>query len=155
MSSSGLLESSARKEFITFTFCLQLDGYVCGDYGVVVNLFRSGSSNVTLSGSVCTVGQVVSYEVGVGDRVEVEYWKTSVTGDHHLHCYSWCTQDGTPPPPPAQNDIVSGSVAQNFSEPTHHHMEAISVGSNSLDVVYVSPAKVYKLTYNTEDLEGN
>ena len=91
MSSSGLLESSTRKEFITFS--LQLDGYVCGDYGVVVNLFRSGSgSNVTLSGSVCTVGQVVSYEVGVGDRVEVEYWKTSVTGgNQHFHCYSWCT----------------------------------------------------------------
>ena len=152
MSSNDRLESSGLKEFITFS--LQLDGYVCGDYGVVVNLFRSGSSNVTLSGSVCTVGQVVSYEVGVGDRVEVEYWKTSVTGDHHLHCYSWCTQDGTPPPP-TQNEISPGSVAQNFSEPTHHHMEAISVGSNSLDVVYVSPAKVYKLTYNTEDLEGN
>ena len=85
---------SIAKGHCSFKFlCSDLDDHICGDYGITVH--QGGQhANTSVSNSVCSVGQIVSQEMQVGDSISLEMWKTSTTKKSRFSCHFWCTSSG-------------------------------------------------------------
>ena len=88
--------------------CSKLDGHICGDYGVIAQ--HLPQVNGSIAGSVCSVGQVVSYDVVPGDFIELSLWTTSQTGHNDYNCHFWCTRNGSLPFIPATNSLPIDEV---------------------------------------------
>ena len=130
--------------------CSKLDKNICANHGLVIQQ-QNSQRNVTLSTSICHVGQAVTYKVMPMDFLSIEFWKSSTTNNlDDFSCNFWCTEDGNMPGSLEDhssmflNGLDSTALQLAVNDPLYYS----SIDFKQESRTFISPMKVYKLSFD-------